>query len=85
MVTQTMLGSLGLQHSKTPELDGNAMTEDEMHEVYTVVEALGITRRQKQLAMNRLIERGVIEQPEPKRAVVTQSALDALGKMRVQW
>lgn len=85
MVTHTMPGCLDLQHGKAPGLDGNAMTEDEMHEVYTVVEALGITRRQKQLAMNRLIAMGLISQPEPKRAVVTQSALDALGKMRVQW
>jgi hypothetical protein len=61
------------------------MTEEEMCEVFAIAEAIGVPPWKKKLAISRLLEKGILTQPEPRRVEITNETAVALGKIMVSW
>lgn len=59
------------------------MTDDELHELYTLIDTLGVRPCEKQKAIERLEKKGLLLRKEGRSVELTPSALSALGKMRM--
>lgn len=59
------------------------MTDDELHELFALIDTLGVRPCEKQRAIERLEKKGLIARKEGRSVELTPTALSALGKMRM--
>jgi len=59
------------------------MTDDEMDELFALIDTIGVPPWRKRLAIDRLRAKGYLVRDAVKSVAVTQEALTALGKMRM--